>query len=279
MSSAICKAHFNKELVRASAHFDGKGLQDGIEYNGTMSLLRNCKDLYSFKCTLETIMAAGSWPMDRVHQHMTTTDPICKRCGNAMDTTLHCYWQCPANGLLEDPAVTSTQVLCPAAEAGSTDVPCLWLRGILPLRFTTLKQENLPPRDVYTTHINNTPSPPLWDTGTYYGDASGGDFSSVPLLRRVGVGVCRISPLGKLLYGIHCNLPGDVQTVPRGEIYALVVLLTRASPLAVIDYVTDNVGLRDAYNAGPTFCHSTNNCFLYNEIRNLISQKELVVTV
>ena len=100
-------------------------------------------------------------------------------------------------------------------------------------------------------------------SGTYYGDASGGDFSSVPLIRRVGVGLCSISPQGNLLFGVHCNLPGDVQTVPRGEIYALYLLLQLASPMATIDYVTDNEGLYDVYNKGPKFSQTTNNCDLF----------------
>ncbi len=217
VSSAICKAHFNRELIRAATHFDGKGIQDGIDYHNTMIIRSLSKDRYSYKCALETIIVAGSWPMARVHDINPQADPICTRCGAAPDTTLHCYWQCAANGQLEDEAVCSTQSLCPAAVEGSAVIPCLWLRGILPEKLTKAHPDKKPPLDVTTTHINNTVYTPIWDSGTYYGDASGGDFSSVPLIRRVGVGLCSISPQGNLLFGVHRNLPGEVQPVPRGE--------------------------------------------------------------
>ncbi len=171
-------------------------MQDGIDYHNTMIVLRNhSKDHSAFKCALETIMAAGSWPMARVHEINPEIDPICTRCGAAPDTTLHSFWQCPANGDLEDEAVTSTQSLCPTAVEGCAELPCLWLRGILPEKLTKVNPDRMPPDDVTTTHINNTARPPVWGSGTYYGDASGGEFSSVPAIRRIGVGLCSVPPM------------------------------------------------------------------------------------
>ena len=57
--------------------------------------------------------------------------------------------------------------------------------------------------------------------GTIYGDASGAEFSVDPLLRRIGVGLAAVDNDGNILWGLSFNLPGDVQTVPRGELYAI----------------------------------------------------------
>ncbi len=63
VASAICKSHFLIDLRRAASHHNGAGLQNGIDYNTTMRWVRNLdSNYYNFKCALETIIAAGSWP-------------------------------------------------------------------------------------------------------------------------------------------------------------------------------------------------------------------------
>ena len=128
----------------------------------------------------------------------------------------------------------------------------LWLRGILPTMFLV-------------TYVNITSRPLERGSRTYYRDASGGDCSAVALLRRVGVGICKITPTGTLLFGAFCPLPGEIQTVPRGEIYAFFLLPCEAEPMAVIDYVTDNYGFYHAILKGPHFCQNTASCDLYNK--------------
>ena len=83
--------------------------------------------------------------------------------------------------------------------------------------------------------------PILWD-------ASGGEFTSYACIRRVGCGLAAVDATGNLLFGAKSNLPGLVQTVPRGEIYALLMLVNLAVHLAVLDFVSDNKGLFNAYN-------------------------------
>ncbi len=93
------------------------------------------------------------------------------------------------------------------------------------------------------------------------------------------MGLCCITSQGNLAYGVHCNLPGEIQTVPRGEIYALYLLLELASPLSTLDYVTDNEGLYNIYTKGPKHSQATNNCDLYKQIHQLAHEKAISFTV
>ena len=85
-------------------------------------------------------------------------------------------------------------------------------------------------------------------TGTLYGDASGGKYSSYQALRRVGCGLVMLTPdsvcknSSKLLAAINCNLPGPVQTIPRGELYCILIAVTLAPENSTIDFVTDTEG-------------------------------------
>ena len=50
--NAIAKSHFNLDLVRAANHFDGKGIEEGIDFHATMAVLRSLKkdECYPYKC-------------------------------------------------------------------------------------------------------------------------------------------------------------------------------------------------------------------------------------
>ena len=79
-----------------------------------------------------------------------------------------------------------------------------------------------------------------WPSGWYYVDASGGKYSSIPLLRRCGVGVAFLhefpcidflqDPDDALAFGISAPLPGVVQTVQRAELYAILIVIKNAVP-------------------------------------------------
>ncbi len=166
-----------------------------------------------------------------------------------------------------------------AAERLSTEFPCLWLRGILPSQFTDIDPQYVPPNTVKYTYINHTSTSIVWASGTYYGDASGGEFSSFAPIRRAGCGLAAISDDGTLRFGVSFNLPGTVQTVPRGELYALVALVLFASQGSTLDYVTDNKGLYNTYTQGPKFALQTTNCDLYNMLYKAIYDKALLVEV
>jgi len=72
-----------------------------------------------------------------------------------------------------------------------------------------------PTNDLNITYIY--PDISTWRSGLYFGDASGGEFASYPSIRRVGCGLGVIDEEGNLVFGARFNLPGEIQTVPRGN--------------------------------------------------------------
>ena len=115
--------------------------------------------------------------------------------------------------------------------------------------------------------------------GNYYGDASGGDFSRFTSIRCVGVSVISADASGNLLYGLHCNLPGDVQTVARGELFAAVQSIEEAAECAVINYTIDYYGVYDKYNKGPVAQANSANCDLYKRLYDITVQKAIRLTI
>ena len=93
------------------------------------------------------------------------------------------------------------------------------------------------------------------------------------------MGVCSIDQEGNLDLGVHTNLPGEVQTMPRSVIHALFLLLKLAYPLAEIKYVTNNEGLYNVYIQGPTYSQTTNNCDLHKQIYQIACEKAITFSV
>ena len=106
--------------------------------------------------------------------------------------------------------------------------PCLWIRGILPSSLaatSSAPQDNVP---LYA--IGPLPLTESWPSGFEGCDASGGIHTSIPSIRRVGFGICKLdlTPPHSLLAGCWSMLPGHVQTVPRGELFAILTILRHA---------------------------------------------------
>lgn len=145
---------------------------------------------------------------------------------------------------MEHAPVASSQHLRSKAEQEHSLYPCLWLRGIQPLQLVTIEYP-LPTR----RHIAYRGCPPEgeWPGGEYYGDGSGGRYNKYLTLRRVGVGIVKYSA-SVVEFGCLYPLPGDVQTVPRGEISALATVLEKVAPDQHVDFYTDHQ---------PGGCHPT----------------------
>jgi hypothetical protein len=58
--------------------------------------------------------------------------------------------------------------------------------------------------------------------------------SSISAIRRCGVGLCQLTDSDCLSWGAYCVLPGIVQTVPRAELFALIVVIRFAARPLVI---------------------------------------------
>ena len=124
----------------------------------------------------------------------------------------------------------------------------MWFRGILPKELTVLPEGNQPIEAQQLT-INDTVKE--WTSGTYYGDASGGKYTKYKMLRRVGCAVVSVDDEGQVVLRAHTPLPGPVQTVGRGELFALLILIQILEPCSDIVFVTDNYNVYNTYNQGP----------------------------
>ena len=241
VSTAIIKDLHQLQLPRASLHYDGLGIQGGINWEYTLRFVRTLRLKpihYCIQAALETVMCAACWPAQRIHDINTQFSPICPRCLNGPETSTHTFWECKANEEIEDEAVTSTQSLVPTALLRASELPCLWLRGLLPE--SLLDTDAIPtPPDLPNIQVIGNPEA-NWINRIYYGDGSGGQFTSHPCIRRCGVSVVALDDSNQLLIGLHTNLPGKVQTVPRAEYYALQALVCKLVPKSIVEFVTDH---------------------------------------
>ena len=85
--------------------------------------------------------------------------------------------------------------------------------------------------------------------------------------------------LGNTCFGVSSNLPGLVQTVGSGEIFALVLLLRNLDYNAQVEFVTDNYNWFDIYHKGVNAAINSASCDLYKHIYQLIDSKHIQLSV
>ena len=242
---------------------NGKGMESGCDWHTTLSLHRTLQypQHYPARCALETVVSGSCWPEDRIAECNSLHNAACKRCG-LPDNDLHTFWICAHNNNLQDPEVVGTQELIDRAINESEEYACLWLRGILPSSLNKIPNDYLFSIEASHNYISYiTPIAQCKVTsGLYYGDASGGTFSSYPKLIRCGVGLCKVDRhTGERLWGIELNLPGLVQTVPPAELFTLHFLVNEAEPESVIEFITDNEKNSQTFNKGEQYAANSIN--------------------
>jgi len=202
----------------------------------------------------------------------------CPRCGKLEADALHEYWECPANSNINEAAIHKTQIHITQAHYESVHYPCLWLRGILPQALAV----PIPPCSDYDKLIHTYSSqPPLatWPGGQYFGDGSGGEYTSHPELRRCGVGLACYDHANQLLFEWKAPLLGEVQTVFRAEMLALLICVSHVVAGAVVYFYTDNLGVFNAYYKGRAQCHTCINQDLLRKIYIHVDIKNITLTV
>ena len=283
VAAAVTLSFFTNGLTSMSQHYDGIGIENGIDIDASLKYPRSLKYdysvSYSYKAAIETIFAGACWPAARINAIDDTYSSLCPRCNQSAETSFHTFWECPCNALIEDEAIQSTQDLFQQASEQYLIEPCLWLRGMLPSNHNIVPVEHKPISDIdvkyhYADRVNNI----IWGSGVYYGDASGGKHTSYKSLRRCGIAcVCFIA--GIFHFGFSANLPGSIQTVGRGELYALLELTNQLLPHSIVEFVTDNLNVEQTYNKGHNAAINSNNCDLYKIIFDNIRDKHLILTV
>ena len=108
----------------------------------------------------------------------------------------------------------------------------------------------------------------VWGPDFYYTDGSGGSRSSDTRARRCGCGIARVDVSSEpptVLNWAHGSLPGAKQSVPRAELYAILVLLRRLGPLeqAPAFVYTDSKYVFDKARVGPSPRKASGNSDLW----------------
>lgn len=205
--------------------------------------------------------------------------PLSPRCGAADCDSLHTFWTCPCNAEIDDEEVRSTQSLVPAAVEKAAEHPCLWLRGILPAFLTAVSSGEQPDTVLRVKADAANPARPRWTGGTYYGDASGGKYTSIPAIRRIGCGVAKIDDRGNIIFGFSFDLPAEAQTVGRGELFSLLFVVQNLEEDVEFTYIIDNESVFKSYHYGPEACKLSNNADLYAQLFTLLSLTNLKLTL
>ena len=148
----------------------------------------------------------------------------------------------------------------------------MFARGILPLKYGEIPPEHTP-----SDHLNieydyfNGDFDDL-SSGIYYGDASGGENTAFSSLRRVGCSfVYTINSIHQAT--VSFNLPGVIQTVFRGELFAISVLMRLCVKASNIVFITDNLLNYELFHDRDRALQSLNHD-LFSEIFYHISNKE-----
>ena len=282
VSAAITKSYLDISLRKADSHHNGKGIYYGIDSANTFRHVRSIKthtDInYQYKAAIETVMSGCCWSASRINSINPEFDKLCPRCGLCEETDYHTFWECGCNDSFTHPFVTKTNHLKQKAREGTEEYPCFWLRGIIPASFTQVPPPHTNPSEEYNYNFVN-PEQQNWMSGTYYGDASGGKNTSYKQLRRVGVAVVKCNHLGETLFGVSTNLPGKVQTVGRGEVLALLLLMMNLDHDTEVEFVTDNLNVYNTCNSGIKAAINSANCDLYKDIYTLVQSKHVSLSV
>ena len=264
---------------KASHHHDGKGLETGLAWASSTSLIRKLKSKavgqIPKSLALETIMCGCCWsPARTLAAYPNATIAPCA-CGEPVPDEYHQYWGCSLLANAVDLDITSSNKHTSLCNTEYTAYPCLWLRGLLPN--SMLVTDSIPLAQFPLFIIG--PSPPAaegWPGGCYGTDASGGTHSSVPQLRRVGIGLCKLGTVfpHPFIFGAWSALCGDIQTIPRGELFCFVVLLRNALFNQHFHVFSDSKLNIDNYNKGAKHCKHVPNGDLWAEVFSLVSSKK-----
>ena len=140
-------------------------------------------------------------------------------------------WGCPLLDL-ELESVVATQEFLPLVL--QRDLDCLWLRGLLPRSLVAVD-----PQDSMVALYGVGVPPVVFPSGWCFTDSSVGQYGTCELLRRYSFGIARLVGL-QLMWGVYGAVPGVAQSVPRGELFAILVVLSCAAAGAFLHIVTDS---------------------------------------
>jgi ribonuclease HI len=266
---------------RALGHRGSSGLA-GIP---DVSLPRKLKKLFveqgqfAHAGMLAKVFAGGLWPRDRwadeelkkmVKQASglnaqacpkqgraaLVVDRSCFLCGHEPQDEWHTAWGCPHVLAMPEMIALGDYGLCQAAIMQRGGNIALWTRGLNGGIYDDVPSA---PEDP----ISYLWPCPQWPPGRYFTDASGGPNSDDPILRRVAGAALAIDVelfdgagnfAPNITHFLETSLPGDAQTINRGELYLIIRLLALVVPAEGewTTVVTDSQYCVDGYERGQT---------------------------
>ena len=195
-----------ERAARFGAVNTAKGAQEGVDWSVHRKLLKVSKlpsPKWAFHAVWQgRILHAGNGGLSRC------------ACG-AENSLTHVYYECPLSPVKLSPAIRSFQ-------KKHQDLPCLWLRGMVPKAWTT---PQVPASALETRVTGAFCSQPVDVTGLFIGtDASGGPNTRDPRLRAVGwsVVLCKRTEDRLVELGSISGLLPPGSTVPQGESLAII---------------------------------------------------------
>ncbi len=103
----------------------------------------------SLSAALETIMAGAAWPQARVGDTFHDQPTFCSLCGESRADSLHVNGDCPHMNSMQDPSIQMPNKLIPKANREAGDMPCYWLRGLMPLALGHIPEDQKNYHDKY----------------------------------------------------------------------------------------------------------------------------------
>lgn len=208
---------------------------------------------------------------------------MCKACGQKVNSEEHRTYYCRVTqeGLCaaNPNDKHNSQYASRCVDKAKTDLEsegreheCTWLRGLIPLGM--LPEIN---REMPAGRIEGDQDA-LCDGAEIYSDGTPGKYAQTANLRDVGLGWCIIDAKNEVLLGEYGLLEGEVQTVPRPELRALLSIFTRAPPRAKITIRVDAsylLGLRE----DPESKARADNGDMWSERWRIIMQNGLRVDI
>lgn len=161
-------------------------------------------------------------------------------CNNAVEDKWHKYWTCPHLAECEHEAIADSNKLKDIIHEDNIT----YLNRAITCEHQLEAPPGFVPLDEYPVFStdsgpNITPIPTDWPSGYYFGDGSGGPYSSIVSFRRAGVGIQLIHYVDENkipTYNICPGLLGEQQTVPRAELTALLLVPENVHHAAVVDF-------------------------------------------
>lgn len=115
-----------------------------------------------------------------------------------------------------------------------------------------------------------------WPSGYYFGDGSGGEYTKYPTLRRAGVGLHYVDPTFKPMYGIWQAMPGQIKTVDRGVLQALLITVANVEIGGTVDFFTDSKITHDAFYKGLGRARFSNSADMWVKVFKYINMSHYI---